>query len=142
MPYSGNPGNNVADEVRFLVGDTNTTKPDLTDEEIAFLLVEEGNSPRRAAARAAEVLAALYSKRADEKAVGPLRIKYQTNADRFTKLAKKLWSRATVGTAAPYAGGISQSDKESREANSDRAVPSFSRRLMDYGSNGNTRDLS
>ena len=132
MPYTDDPGHVLADKMRFLVGDTNTARPELSDSEVDFLLSEEGGDAARAAARAAEALAAKYVKIADEKQVGPLRLTYTEKAARFTTLAKSLWRRAAASSVAPYAGGISVSDKEANEANTDRVAPALSRDMMDY----------
>lgn len=136
MPYTDDPANIPDDQVRFYVGDTSTTAPDLTDNQVAFLLLEEGGNPLRAAARAAEVLAAKYAKTASEKRVGPLAIiqgtRSQSKAQEFSKLAKRLWARAGAGSTVPYAGGTSILDKNSNVLDGDRVQPSFSRRMMRY----------
>lgn len=133
MPYTDDPQNVPADQVRFFVGDTNTSNEELTDPQIAFLLAEEGDSALRAAARAAEILAAKYSGIADEKQVGPLRLKFSERSGRYSALAKQLWARASASsTVGPYAGGISVVDKQTKEADSDRVKPSFKRGMMDY----------
>lgn len=133
MPYTDDPQNVPADQLRFLVGDTNTTSEELTDAQVAFLLADEGDNVRRAAARAAEVLAARYSGQADEKQVGPLRLKFTQKAERYAALAKQLWMRAaSSSTTGPYAGGISVVDKSNKEADTDRVKPSFKRVMMDY----------
>jgi hypothetical protein len=135
MAYTNDPTNVPSDRVRFLVSDT-TSSPDLTDEEIAFLLDEESGNAYRAAARAAEVLAAKYSTTAGvERTVGPLRIKTNGFQSRdYLSLAKSLWARAArySGGVAPYAGGISYADKSIRVANLDRTAPAFSREMMEY----------
>lgn len=135
MPYGNDPGHDPLDHVRFLVGDTSTSTPDLSDEEVAFLLDTEG-SPTRAAARAAETLSARYSKTASEKRVGPLTIIQGTRAMsksmEFGRLAKLLWARAASGDSTPYAGGTSLNDKSIRQTDPDRVKPSFSRRMMEY----------
>lgn len=136
MPYTDDPGNSLADRVRFLVADTIPASPLLTDNEVAFLLEDEGNNPTRAAARAAEVLAAKYTKEADDKQVGPLRLGSsgaKSRAEKYSALAKQLWARAGRKAATSvYAGGISAADKETRADDSDRVHPSFARDMMDY----------
>ena len=58
--YSGDPSKSSTDTVRFLVQDTNSKDVLLQDEEIAFLVNEEG-SVEQAAMRAAETIAAQFS---------------------------------------------------------------------------------
>jgi hypothetical protein len=131
--YGGDPAGNIRDAVRFYLGDTDNANLELTNLEVDYLLILEPNS-MRAAARGAEVLAAKYAKYADEKWVGPLRLRYTERSARFTALAKSLWRRAASSTVAPYAGGISVTDKEMNEADSDRVVPAFAREMMEYPS--------
>lgn len=136
MPYTDDPANVPTDQVRFFVGDTSVTSPDLTDAEINFLLLEENGNSQRAAARAAEALAARYTKKADSKKVGPLAIiqsnRNMSKAQEFAKLALRLWARAGVSTSGPYAGGISIMDKNARVMDSDRVPPSFTRKGLSY----------
>lgn len=146
MAYTNDPANKPSDQVRFYVGDTDVASPDLTDEEVAFLLLEENDNTLRAAARAAETLAAKYTKRADSKKVGPLAIiqsnRANTKAQEFGRLAAWLWARAGAGNAGPYAGGISVSDKNSRILDSDRVRPAFSRSMMRERSMGVADDTT
>lgn len=141
MPYSDDPANVPSDRVRFLVGDISTTKPDLSDAEVDFLLADENNDARRAAARAAEALAARYTQKAYIKEVGPLRIEYRQKASEYLALAKSLWSKVTSTTAVPFAGGISVTDKDARESDPDVTPPDFYREMMDYGSALDQDDL-
>lgn len=132
MAYTDDPQNIPADQLRFYIGDTDNQALDLTDAQVAFLLDTEG-SPVRGAARAAEILSAKYTKAADEKRVGPLLLRsYVSTADAYSKLAKRLWSRAATGSATPFAGGISITDKVSRIEDPERVHPSFTRRMMAY----------
>lgn len=64
MPYSGNPSSSAADQVRFLIGDTNNAALQLSDAEIAHLLANAGGSAAWAAPEAAEAVAAKYAHRA------------------------------------------------------------------------------
>jgi len=136
MPYTDNPAANPIDRVRFLIGDKSTTNPDLSDSEIAYLLSVEGNEPLRAAARAAETLSAKYAKDPSEKKVGPLTIMHGTRAVtrsmEYARLAKALWNQVASKSVAPFAGGISVADKNSRRQDSDRVQPAFARDMMEY----------
>lgn len=141
MAYTDDPQNVPADAVRLLVGDTGTS-PDLTDNAIAYFLSEEGGNVLRAAARAAESLQGLYAKKAEERRVGPLWLRsFSDKSKKYAALAKSLWARAASGSAAPYAGGISVSDKNARVRNSDRVKPAFRRQMMSYP-RGETQNMS
>lgn len=136
MPYTGDPSRNPLDKVRFLLGDTKDSASELTDNEVQFLLDEEGQNPLRAAARGAETLASKYSTAVVEKQVGPLRIssgtRGLTKAERYMKLAQMLWKQAMSQSVVPWAGGISKSDKNSHLTDSDRVEPAFARGMMSY----------
>lgn len=136
MPYTDDPANVPADQVRALIGDTNVNSPELTDNVIAFLLLDENDDPRRAAARGAELLSAKFTRVAAEKRVGPLTLvqsaRFTSKGQEYALLAKRLWNRAGANSVIPYAGGISITDKNSNVSDSDRVRPSFSRRGMHY----------
>ena len=132
--YTEDPGSSTKDAVRFYVGDTIGADPQITDEEIEFLLTDEGTNALRAAARAAEAISAKYARQVD-KTVGGLSLQAGRRAEKYATLAKELWQRASrtgKGLPTPYTGGISQADKEINEADTDRTQPSFKVRLQDY----------
>lgn len=128
--YSGDPSSTNRDAVRFLIGDTDNTAQLLTDEEIAFLLTQEGSSTS-AAARACRSLAARFAYLIDQ-SVGDLSISYSQRYKQFSELAAQLESTAGSRVGIPYAGGISQSDKDSRESDTDRLLPSSRVGIHDY----------
>lgn len=132
--YSGDPQSSLKDAVRFFVQDTVEQDQQISDEEVEFLLADENQNTMRAAARAAEVIAAMYARQVD-KSVGGLSLSAGRRQEKYERLAQKLWSRAnTVGTSLPfpYAGGVSQSDKDIAEEDSDRVQPAFTRDMMEY----------
>jgi hypothetical protein len=63
--YSGNPAANDRDAVRFLVADTDSTDPLITDEEIAYLVALYSEAPL-AAVGAARAIAAKFSRESDQ----------------------------------------------------------------------------
>lgn len=127
--YSGDPGASPKDEVRFLVADTDPGDPIVSDEEILFMLAEEG-SPLKAAAGLAEVLAFRYARVCDT-AIGDYRVSLSQVAERYRLLAKELESEAGLVSAIPYAGGISASDKKRQEEDTDRVEPAFRRGMFE-----------
>lgn len=116
------------EQIRTRIGDTDSADPLLTDEQIAYALSEEG-SVKNAAALAAEWIAAYFSRLAD-KSVGDLRIDYSARAERYLALAASLRSRS-ARAALPYFGGISETTKDSREADTDRVKPAFTVDMLD-----------
>lgn len=133
MPYTDDPENVPADRVRFLLGDTNTSAPELSDSEVAFLLSEAGDDALRAAARGAEMISARSEGVLEERRVGPLLVRsFTSKAKKYSTLATSLWARVMSSDGAPFAGGISRADKAARRAQPDRVKPSFSRGMMHY----------
>lgn len=136
MSFSYEPGASDKDTVRLLVGDTDETKRQLHDEEIAWFLAQN-SSVYVAASEAAKAIAALYARQVD-KEVGDLSISASQRQKHYLDLAKQLRSRAAL-SVAPYAGGISRSDKQSVESNTDRVRPAFERGQWDSPGVSNPR---
>jgi len=133
--YSGDPSYSDLDLVRFLIGDTDTTAQQLTDEEIlGAITIAGGVYP--AAIMAVRQLASYYARRAD-KSVGDLSISYSQIAKNYRDLVGQLQTQAITlgGTAPPYAGGISVSDKQIDEGDSDRVAPAFTVGMHSFDKN-------
>jgi len=126
--YLGAPGTSSAearrDAVRYFIKDTVSTKQLVLDEEIAFVLAENGNNVYRAAADACRGLAAREAK---SKSVGDLSISGM--GESYVALAAILDRRADM-QATPFAGGVSLSDKDTRVADTDRVQPAFRRSFI------------
>lgn len=129
--YSGNPAESLKDQVRFLLGDTNTAAPQIQDEEIMYLLSQESSNALRAAARGAETLAARYAREADKK-VGDMMLNSSVVGKGYATLAKNLWRTYYSRTVSPYAGGISVADKKANEEDQDREKMPIREDMMRY----------
>lgn len=128
--YSGDPNYSERDAVRFLIRDTNEATAQLSDEEIDWMLVESGHSIYRAAMGAVDFIVTNYATQAQTRTVGALSITYAARADEYRKLALALHSRWLAFTNfAPYAGGISRSDKQANERDTDWDKPAIVRNL-------------
>ena len=110
-------------QVRFLCGDTSTGDQLLQNEEIDYL-VTLNNGSYAAAAAACDAIASKFSREAD-KEVGDLSISMSQRAIAYQKQAKVLRVQGSIGTVKPYLGGQSVSDKDAREAETDRVKPGF-----------------
>jgi hypothetical protein len=120
--YSGDPAASARDEVRFLVGDTDTNDQLLQDAEIAYTLSKYPN-PLMAAVRSCMALAAKFSRQADASA-GPLSESSSQKAKAFFTLAGEL--RAQAGRLAkPVFGGVVQSENETLDQDTNAVQPSF-----------------
>lgn len=128
--YSGDPASSNLDAVRFLIGDTVSTDQQVSDEEITWLLSTSSSDVSQAAILAIESLIARYARYPASKTVGDLSISYGDRIKSYRELLTRIRSGLSLDLAEPFAGGISISDKESRESNTDRVGPHFSRDMF------------
>lgn len=125
--YSGDPGASPLDELRFILGDTDTTDQQLSDEEVLFLLREHGGSVATAAVAACRRLIAKYTRCIDQK-TGDIDLKFSSRLAQYNDLFSHL--RAGI-VPTPYAGGISVSDIETVREDTDRQGPIFALGMLD-----------
>ena len=92
MTYSGDPSSSKRDEVRFLIGDTQTPEF-LTDNEIAWCIAEETNT-YLSAALACESIASLLAQQID-KSVGDLSVQLSQKYQHYIERGQWLRSRAS-----------------------------------------------
>ena len=130
--YSGDPSDSTLDEVRFLIGDTNSTDQQLSNEEILYLITTY-TTALMAAYHAALQLSARYTSKWESKSVDGLSISFGDRAKKYARLAQDLLDRAALidAATAPYAGGISIDDRDSVEEDTDRVAPAFTRTTME-----------
>lgn len=122
--YSGDPNSSPKDEVRFLIGDTDSENPKVSDEEIEYALSRNNGDVNLAAADCARALAAKYASWAT-KSVGDLSLSYGDLMQHYLDLAASLETSASKKMRPQvFAGGISRTDKRKTELNSDRVRPS------------------
>jgi len=124
--YGGDPSANARDAIRFLIGDTDTTDQLLTDEEIAWVNSEASGTSTGttalydAAYRCCLTIASKLAREAD-KQIGDLSVSMSQRAKAYREQAASLkeLSGREGGVPIPYAGGITISDKDIDEENSD-----------------------
>ena len=127
--YTYNPASVPRDEVRVLIGDTNECDKLLYDGEIEYLLTRYNNSPVTAAIQACELIWAKFSRLTNE-TVGSVSIQFAEKAKGIQALQKMLMQRQAMTNCMPYAGGISRSDKQTEEQNTDRVKPDFTKKML------------
>lgn len=121
------------DRVRILVGDTDENDPLISDEEIGLYLTGgywAEDSDHLAASRVAGAIAAKFAKRADSLSAGGTSVNWGGLVDRYRTMATDLAELGATEaglSAAPFAGGISISDVDARNADTDRVSPFFNR---------------
>ena len=120
--YSGDPAASEKDQIRFTIGDTDTTDQQLNDAEIAWLISARG-SAAQAAPYAAEAIAAKLARESDSsKSVGDLSLSQSLSArsQKYYELASRL---------AVQAGNL---DPPVPVANANALGPEFYVGQMDY----------
>ena len=124
--YTGRPGTSTVDErrdsVRFLIGDTVEASKHMEDEEIYFLLDQEGNNVWGAAMLAADTMKSRFADLASY-SVGDLSIQYGQQVQHWESVSASIGERRDLDVANAYAGGISNSDKDSVAGDSDWNKP-------------------
>lgn len=118
------------DQVRLMVGDTDSTDPLLQDEEITFLLTLYPTM-RRAAAYAAESIAASLSRLADYKTGQELSEMLSQKAQGYRALATRLMHDANLHISGPIWGGSSLQSKVDDAQDSDAVQPFFYRDMQE-----------
>ena len=121
--YSGDPANSERDAVRFWLGDTNASNPQIMDPEIDYALTQFTN-PMLAAAKCARNLQAQFARKPNKR-VGDLSISYGDIAKAYAALAADLEATGITFGVRPYSGGISWSDRCKVSSNLDRVRPPF-----------------
>lgn len=121
--YSCDPCSSEKDEVRFLVGDTDTNQQLIKDEEIAYLLKKYG-SPLSAAVNAARSISASVSKQVTEK-TGDIAVSLGDLAEQYRKLANELQNQLSETATGICVTGVSHSEIDSRNSNEDRVSEQF-----------------
>ena len=124
--YAGDPSASARDAIRFLIGDTDTTDQLLSDEEIAWVNSEASGTSTGttalydAAYRCCLTIASKLAREAD-KQIGDLSVSMSQRAKAYREQAASLkeLSGREGGVPIPYAGGITISDKDIDEENSD-----------------------
>jgi hypothetical protein len=128
-PVIGGTAEQQRDAVRFLTQDNQPNAANnfrITDEEIAFLLATEANE-FMAAARGCEILSTRIGA-VTRKRVGTLDLTFST-AD-YKAQAVALRTRGMT-YQTPYIGGISKSDKQSLQLDTDWMQPLFARAMQE-----------
>jgi len=132
MAYTGNPSTSAPDAVRLLIGDvsTSTSSEIFSDGEIDYFVAQYSNSELAASAALkasigtskSQTLAGVLSKQ-----VGDLKIDYGGKSGAHEIIIAKASQLRMLGVrkVKPYAGGISESDKDAAESDTDRVAPNF-----------------
>lgn len=110
------------DQVRLIIGDTDTNDQQLQDEEIDFFLTQAGDAIYDAALRCVRALQSKYSRLVNS-SVESVRADYSERAKQYSALAAQLAidaANASTTFGAPIVTGISISEMDSQDQDTDR----------------------
>jgi hypothetical protein len=114
--------------VRFLVGDTDSSDYAITNDNVSFALTQAGDDVYLAAAICARALAGKYATYVDTK-FEDVSSDYSQMSENYYKLATRLEAQSkkygSRGLGTPVAGGLTYSDIEANDLNDDRVQPKF-----------------
>lgn len=123
--YTGNPSSSNKDTVRFLVGDTRSDEPIVTDEEILWALSQNSNV-YAAASVIADSISTYFSTLADTEEIGPVKVQYTNRVKFYSQKAKELGNKAgTSGQLNVYCGGVDILERELNANDDSIAKPIF-----------------
>lgn len=118
--YSGDPSSSPKDQQRYLIGDTDSRKPILQDEEINYEISTMPQAhPYTIAARLCEQVAVTFSNIVDKKTDSVSVFDSQRSAQYQSRAA---YYRGKI-PAQPYIGGLSRSDKNQNRQDPDKLLP-------------------
>ena len=123
-------GSSDLSTLRFLLQDTSSGDQQLDDHEVRYLAAQSGNL-WAAASAGCLTLATQYARQVNKR-VDSLWLDRSDRAKMYRELARDYRRKASLNTPIVYAGGISVSDKDSIESDTDRVTPAFTRGMMSY----------
>jgi len=127
------------DKVRFRIGDTDSNRPLLSDEEIDAVLTSKP-AVLPSALECVEAILAKIARDVDRNAAGISSSRSQS-FNHYMELRKKL-SREMVTESEMFVGGLSKSAKLGFESDSDFVPPNFEIGQFDHISQENKKDES
>lgn len=113
-------------KTRRLLGDTDSTDPLLTDEEINFFISEADSNVYSAAASAALAIQAKFAREAVDTKVESVSVSYSKRAEAYASLARDLEAKAAdEDLPTPSVFGISKDAISDTRSDSDRIDERF-----------------
>ncbi len=117
------PFGTAKDEIRTRIGDTSSSAPFLSDEQISGLVTAHAGT-LYAAAAAARTIAGQLARQVNTRE-GSFSIDASQGYKSYMNLAKTLKQEASLAGGVVYLGGQSVSDKLTQEQDTDRVEPAF-----------------
>jgi len=116
--YSGDPSDSSKDAIRFIVGDTDTDDPLVSNEEIAYLITLHG-SLNRSASETARAIAAKFARNMS-RSIGGLQADFAAKHRQYLALADSLLDKDELTPVAPFLSGYKKDDKKARAEDTNR----------------------
>lgn len=130
MPFSySDPRTNVADAVRFAIGDTDARRPQLQDAEIAFCLDQASGNPAKAAVIACTAIIAKLGRMCDQ-TVGSVSKSFSQLQNQYKETLVNLRRAASSSGGIPIVGGTSRIANAAPYGNPDYVRPQYTARMM------------
>lgn len=101
--YSGDPSSTDRDKVRFMIGDTDSQDPLLSDEEIMYLL-DTKQSVQKAAQEACRAIIAKFAREVSY-SLGPEKVEASDRLAHYKELLNELKAQSMEANAAPSWAG-------------------------------------
>lgn len=120
--------------VRLLIGDTNTNDQQRQDEEIKHALSINNDDVYNAAIWCARSIASSYARRVTTEIDGALRAEYSDLIGHYERIAADIekTKKKLSGTLGSYFGGTTKAQKEQLLESSSRTQPAFYTGQWDY----------
>jgi len=130
--YSGNPSSSPLDELRFKIGDTDPAAPIFSDEELEYILTNNGGNMMASCTQCVQAAIAKYGRLKDE-VVGGLQAKYQQIYENYQRMWQDIMNGTSIFGANlvnVFAGGLLIDDKLSQYDDTSKIQPKFTKDLM------------
>ena len=118
--YSGDPANSTNDSIRFLIGDTDTNDRLITDEEIAYIVTQQG-SVNRSASECCRAIAAKFARNMN-RSIGGLQADFAAKYRQYLELADNLRAKDETAPVSPFLSGYKKDEKQAREDDTNREM--------------------
>lgn len=131
MSYGGDPEATTRDWVRARIGDIDEEQEFLSDTEYDSIIDASADNRLASTIEAIKWILTRLSRNVDYRLHGVV-VDASQARDHFAQALEELTGIGSSSAALAYAGGISQADKDTREADSDRVPTSFKRGMHEH----------
>lgn len=131
MSYGGDPEASTRDWVRARIGDVDEEQEFLTDTEYDSIIEASADNAVASTIEALKWILTRLSRHVDYRLHGVV-VNASQAREHFVLALEEITGIGSSSAALAYAGGISQLDKDTREADPDRIPTSFKRGMHEH----------